>query len=271
MQARTEAFVSARRQEPRLAARPAPARRLATDRRARRRSTRRPPPSLHARRARRTGRARRSTSGRKTLAAASAASVQDLAAAHGRHAGAEAVAALAHELGGLIRPFHWSNSGMGPKRSPPAVEFETSTPSRGRLVVWRTRRAAQARRRRRRPPKSSAALCGKATAKSTKLRPFAAFADAARTTSPRKAAEPAREGADAFRTRFVFVRLREVSSGFVKRARPRKSSNSLSIRLARPIVRFDFRGATRFSRIDEILLARRKFRLAERRDVLSIV
>ena len=49
---------------------------------------------------------RLSRSGGELLAAAGAARVQNFAAADGRHAGAEAVAALAHELAGLISPLH---------------------------------------------------------------------------------------------------------------------------------------------------------------------
>ena len=57
----------------------------------------------------RAGRARRATaSGRKALAAAGAASGDDLAAADRFHTGAEAVAALAHDLAGLISPLHGS-------------------------------------------------------------------------------------------------------------------------------------------------------------------
>ncbi len=47
-------------------------------------------------------------SGRKLLAAAGAAGVEHLAAADGRHAGSESVAALANELAGLISPLHVS-------------------------------------------------------------------------------------------------------------------------------------------------------------------
>src|SRR5271166_331431 len=44
--------------------------------------------------------------GREFLAAAGAPGVQHLAAAGGRHARAETVAALAHKLAGLICPLH---------------------------------------------------------------------------------------------------------------------------------------------------------------------
>ena len=45
-------------------------------------------------------------SGRQTLATASAATSQNQTTADSGGAGAEAMAALAHQLGGLIRPFH---------------------------------------------------------------------------------------------------------------------------------------------------------------------
>jgi hypothetical protein len=54
----------------------------------------------------RAGRAGGAASGREALAAADAASGENLAAADGGHAGAEAVTALAHEFGGLISPLH---------------------------------------------------------------------------------------------------------------------------------------------------------------------
>ena len=50
-------------------------------------------------------------SGRQLLAAAGATGGDDLAAADSGHAGAEAVTALAHELGRLIGPLH----GISPK------------------------------------------------------------------------------------------------------------------------------------------------------------
>src|SRR5580704_2228379 len=49
-------------------------------------------------------------SGAQTLAAASAAGGEDLAAAGGREAGTEAVTALAHQFAGLICPLHGSIS-----------------------------------------------------------------------------------------------------------------------------------------------------------------
>jgi hypothetical protein len=45
-------------------------------------------------------------SGAQTLAAAGAAGGENLAAAGGGETGAEAVAALAHQFGGLISPLH---------------------------------------------------------------------------------------------------------------------------------------------------------------------
>src|SRR6476620_5958666 len=47
-------------------------------------------------------------SGGQALAAAGAASGDDAAAADGGHAAAEAMAALAHDLGGLVSPLHGS-------------------------------------------------------------------------------------------------------------------------------------------------------------------
>ena len=48
-------------------------------------------------------------SGREALAATRATGGDDLAAADGRHAGAETVATLAHDLAGLISPLHGSS------------------------------------------------------------------------------------------------------------------------------------------------------------------
>ena len=51
--------------------------------------------------------------GRKALAALGAAAGENIAAANGRHARAEAVAALADELRGLIGALHVRNSVLG--------------------------------------------------------------------------------------------------------------------------------------------------------------
>lgn len=48
--------------------------------------------------------------GREALAALGAAAGQNVTATHGRHAGAEAVAALADEFRGLISALHDTNS-----------------------------------------------------------------------------------------------------------------------------------------------------------------
>jgi hypothetical protein len=53
-------------------------------------------------------------SGAQSLAAASAASGKDLAAANCGEAGAEAVAALAHQFAGLISPLHGFFSAPNP-------------------------------------------------------------------------------------------------------------------------------------------------------------
>jgi hypothetical protein len=63
--------------------------------------------------------------GRQTLAALGAAPRDDIAAANGRHTGAEAVPALAHELARLISPLHDTFSIMVRRQKPPLIQSST--------------------------------------------------------------------------------------------------------------------------------------------------
>ena len=99
-------------------------------------------------------RRRRAGSRRQALAAARAARVENLAAANGLHAGAEAVAALANELAGLKSPLHESRSKLYVLSRRPSGPTQRTKPD---LVPQRlTPRAEPEKRSGGKPPRGRA-------------------------------------------------------------------------------------------------------------------